>query len=301
MSNLHRIQWIDKEIRAHRYPNCHVISSHFEISYRQASRDIEYLRYSLQAPIAYSQENQGYYYEDGAFVLPALYLSDEEKNLLSFLAEKYSTLHHPQGHRIAEIFDRLIIEREKKKAIFKDPPIISPPQLQSISCYHHIREAIQKNVKIEIEYTNKNQERRIRIVHPYQFLEKYNNFYLIAWCELKNALRIFRLDRIQSMKTTSDGFTKDNTQLQIYLHEEDPHFRALKPYTANIKISQESIPINPPYECVQVSQDIVQFQFYESEKFIQFLFTLPHFQVQTPKWLKEKVRDKFHVYWMLHQ
>lgn len=170
---------------------------------------------------------------DGTFVLPALYLSDEEKNLLSFLAEKYSTLHHPQGHRIAEIFDRLIIEKEKTKALSTDPPIISLPQLKAIPCYHPIREAIQKNVKIEIEYTNKNKERHIRLVHPYQFLEKYNFLYLIAWCELKNALRVFRLDRINAIKTTGDSFIKDNTQLQIYLHEEDPHFLALKPYTAN--------------------------------------------------------------------
>ena len=51
MSNLHRIQWIDAQIRAERFPNCSTIARKFEITRRQASRDIEYLRYSLGAPV----------------------------------------------------------------------------------------------------------------------------------------------------------------------------------------------------------------------------------------------------------
>lgn len=47
MSNLHRILWIDQEIRRGGYPNSRTIAEQFEISPRQAARDIEYLRYSL--------------------------------------------------------------------------------------------------------------------------------------------------------------------------------------------------------------------------------------------------------------
>lgn len=53
MSSLHRIQWIDEQIRRERYPNCSDIAERFEITRRQASRDIEYLRYSLDAPVEY--------------------------------------------------------------------------------------------------------------------------------------------------------------------------------------------------------------------------------------------------------
>ena len=42
VSNLHRIQWVDAMIRAERYPNCRTIAAKFEISPRQAARDIEY-------------------------------------------------------------------------------------------------------------------------------------------------------------------------------------------------------------------------------------------------------------------
>ena len=47
MAALHRIQWLDSEIRAETYPNARRLAERFEISHRQAQRDFEYLRDSL--------------------------------------------------------------------------------------------------------------------------------------------------------------------------------------------------------------------------------------------------------------
>lgn len=60
MSNLHRIQWIDKQLRAKGYPYARTIAERLEISTRQAARDIEYMRYSLGAPIEYCPSMKGY-------------------------------------------------------------------------------------------------------------------------------------------------------------------------------------------------------------------------------------------------
>lgn len=74
MSNIHRIQWIDAQIRAKRFPNCRSIAEYFEISNRQASRNIEYMRYSAGAPNEYSISKNGYYYTDSAFCLPHMFI-----------------------------------------------------------------------------------------------------------------------------------------------------------------------------------------------------------------------------------
>jgi predicted DNA-binding transcriptional regulator YafY len=66
MASLHRIQWIDSEIRAGRCPNARRVAGRFEISHRQAQRDFEYLRDSLGAPLVYGATERGYRYEGGA-------------------------------------------------------------------------------------------------------------------------------------------------------------------------------------------------------------------------------------------
>ena len=51
MSNMHRIHWFDEQIRSGRFPNSSWLARDFEISRRQAQRDIEYMASSLRAPL----------------------------------------------------------------------------------------------------------------------------------------------------------------------------------------------------------------------------------------------------------
>ena len=109
MSNLHRIQWIDAQIRAKHYPNSRCIAEQFEISTRQASRDIEYLRYSMGAPLEYSAQHNGYYYSSDAFTLPHLFIGEEDKAALVYLAEQYGSLKNATAARLAELFGKLTL------------------------------------------------------------------------------------------------------------------------------------------------------------------------------------------------
>ncbi|WP_018759267.1 hypothetical protein [Paenibacillus terrigena] len=92
MASLHRIQWIDTCIRRGNYPNVDAIREQFEISRRQAMRDLEYMRDSLGAPIAYCSRRRGYYYEDESFVIPGPQITESEQEMLSSLAAHYEVL-----------------------------------------------------------------------------------------------------------------------------------------------------------------------------------------------------------------
>ncbi|HCJ10326.1 MAG TPA: hypothetical protein DHW14_04085 [Clostridiales bacterium] len=87
---LHRLQWIDTQIRAGRYPNTRDLADEFEISRRQALRDFEYLRDSLGAPLEYSAAHRGYYYTTDVYTLPGPYVTRSERNLLTSLASYYA-------------------------------------------------------------------------------------------------------------------------------------------------------------------------------------------------------------------
>ena len=69
MSANDRIQWFHKRILTHCFPNAAHLSEQFEISYRQAQRDVEFLRKELGAPLGYHPTKKGYYYTR-AYALP---------------------------------------------------------------------------------------------------------------------------------------------------------------------------------------------------------------------------------------
>lgn len=77
MSANDRIQWFHKKISANCYPNATHLSEKFDISHRQAQRDVEFLRKELCAPLGYDSAKKGYYYTEG-FVLPLIIESEND-------------------------------------------------------------------------------------------------------------------------------------------------------------------------------------------------------------------------------
>lgn len=72
-----RIQWFHKKIAEGCYPNASHLSERFGISHRQAQRDVEFLRRTLEAPLEYSHDKKGYSYREH-FVLPVLISSEND-------------------------------------------------------------------------------------------------------------------------------------------------------------------------------------------------------------------------------
>lgn len=89
MPMLHRLQWIDAQIRSGRYPNARTLAAAFEISRRQALRDFEYMRDSLGAPLVYSARRRGFTYGEPGFVLPGPYVTEAQQAALGYLAHYY--------------------------------------------------------------------------------------------------------------------------------------------------------------------------------------------------------------------
>ena len=72
-----RIQWLHKKLTMGSYPNAQRLAERFQISHRQAQRDIDYLRKELEAPIAYDNSRKGFYYTE-SYSLPVLLTSDND-------------------------------------------------------------------------------------------------------------------------------------------------------------------------------------------------------------------------------
>ena len=72
-----RIQWMHLRISGGYYPNAALLSKKFNISRRQAERDISFMKKELGAPMEYSNERQGFRYTSD-FSLPVTVNSGNE-------------------------------------------------------------------------------------------------------------------------------------------------------------------------------------------------------------------------------
>lgn len=70
-SQMARIVAFDSLVREGKYPNAQNFSVDYEVSSRTVMRDVDYLRYQLDAPLEYDQHRRGFYYAED-WDLPAV-------------------------------------------------------------------------------------------------------------------------------------------------------------------------------------------------------------------------------------
>ncbi len=63
-----------------------------------------------------------------------------------------------------------------------------------------IKSAISKNEKVEIVYNNVDGSQHKRIIHPLYLFKYKENYYVTAFCELRNDIRYFEIKRIINIK-----------------------------------------------------------------------------------------------------
>lgn len=124
ISAYQRIVWFHNKVVQEWYPNAGKLAEQFEISLRQAQRDIEYMRDSMNAPLVYCALERGYRYEN-TFVLPSFFLSEAEKETVSMLAEQYrklGTFGYEKYKRSAGILSKISVgQQDNKQEVMKSP------------------------------------------------------------------------------------------------------------------------------------------------------------------------------------
>ncbi len=101
-----RVRYIHEQVRGGKYPSCQKIAGHFELAPRTIYRDLEAMRNSLDLPLAFSAERNGYYYtRDVPSDLPRPKMAPGD--LLAFCLARRS-LERFRGTDFAELFERAL-------------------------------------------------------------------------------------------------------------------------------------------------------------------------------------------------
>lgn len=206
------------------------IQTELECSDSTAQRCINDLRDYLDAPLVYDRKQNGWHYsrqpDDKPYQLPGLWFSAEElygllicRQLLKdispgMLHEQINQLHdkittlltaqHRDRHDLGEAIEiRTTARRLKDDKQFK----------KTASALFHQR-------RITVEYTARSADgaNTLRQVSPQKMIYYRDNWYLLAWCHLRDALRLFAVDKLQIIKTEQTAACRtDPTTLTEFL------------------------------------------------------------------------------------
>lgn len=184
-----------------------VFLKELEVSSATFKRDLEYLRDRLHAPIIWDREAGGYRFEKSAhaekFQLPGLWFNAGEIHALLTMQQLFKNLEPGLlTPHIEPVLTRLRLLLDNKKTpidAFEKRIRIQRLNARSVEPEHFmpIVTAVLQRKRLVIEHANKfRQETLKREVSPQRLNHYQENWYLDAWCHLRNQLRRFALDAI---------------------------------------------------------------------------------------------------------
>ena len=215
---IYRYSFIDKAVKTGCFPNSRRLSEDLEVSRRTILRDIEFLRDSLHAPLEYCPKNRGYYYTEAEYSLGLIELTEGELLALclghSVLAKCKGT---PYEQQVISAFKKICLQLQETVNIdfsqltdhisFDFEPLRGKEK-KIASCFTAISKAIKKRLTMKIKhYAIARDTHHERLVDPYQIRYHQGAWYLVGFCHLREALRIFALDRILAFETTNRQFS----------------------------------------------------------------------------------------------
>ncbi len=187
-----------------------------EVSPATFKRDLEYLRDRLAAPIVWDPELRGYRYEQGAaleqFQLPGLWFNTSEIQallsmdvLLDNLQPGVLSKHiEPLRSRIRMLLDDGDHSVDEISRRIRVMPFAAKPY--SSEFFEDLCQALLARRCVDMTYysrpTDSSSERR---VSPQRLIYYRDNWYLDAWCHLRQGLRSFSIDAITALSIAPEA------------------------------------------------------------------------------------------------
>ena len=220
MRRADRLFQIIQKLRYDRPITASAIAAELEVSERTIYRDIQDL--SLSGIPIISETGVGYRLMQG-FQLPPLMFTEEELAALLLGARMVSARADSVMSRAAkqaiEKIDNVLPEHlkpelQRREILVPDYPGLNPEAPYLLD----LRTAVKRSLKIQFSYTREDGQTSSREVLPLGIFCWHKVWTLVGWCELRNAFRQFRVDRIDSLNVSDIVFTSQpGCTLQDYL------------------------------------------------------------------------------------
>ena len=208
---LERISHIHRKIKSGCYPNTKQLAYELESGLATISRDLDYMRDRMYAPIEYDFTHKGYYYTEDFEPSMQNHLSD--KDLRVMLSAKTLLSHYkntPIYEEACSMLDLLSSNAmEGKNTALMNRIAVAPSVETNVNqeIWNAIQDSLNQNHILQFDYTDrwgkKTEQRRLR---PYQLVLDEGVCYLFGFDELRQAERIFSLVRMKNAIVTDEEF-----------------------------------------------------------------------------------------------
>jgi predicted DNA-binding transcriptional regulator YafY len=206
MDRTERFYRIERLLRERKVVPRSVFLDVLEVSLATFKRDLEYLRERLEVPIEWSADKGGYELgSDRKVELPGLWFNDSEIQALLVMDAMLADLSPGllEGH-VAPLRARLEMlleegqvapdEVRKRVRVLRQAARTLPPGVFEV-----VAAATLKRRRLSIAYAARSTaEATERVVSPQRLVLYRDNWYLDAWCHLRDGLRKFSVDAISS-------------------------------------------------------------------------------------------------------
>ena len=230
MNRIDRLNAILIQLQSKRIVKAQEIADRFEISLRTVYRDIRALEEG-GVPIG-AEAGIGYYLMENYHLPPVMFTSEEASALLF-------------GEKLIEKMSDEKVKKDFCSALYKIKAILKPGEKDYLEKLHEkvavfnmnamserfsqlylneIQNALVNKQVLEIEYETKyNDQAECRCVEPIGLCNYSSRWHLFAWCRLREDYRDFRLDRIVSLRTTTETFKgKQHPSVEEFMKQTNP-------------------------------------------------------------------------------
>ena len=213
---LERMVRIHHAIQSGKYPNAATLARELEVSAKSIHRDLEFMRDRMDLPLEYDAARFGYHYTESVGSFPTMQITEGELFAM-LVAEK--ALQQYRG----TTFEAPLLSAFKKMAAAL-PDTISlnladwsnsisfrtrAAPILNLEIFDTLAKAAAHRRQLRLTYRKPGRrETESRLVDPYHLANINGEWFLFAWCHLRNDIRTFVPARIKAVEVTGRTFAR---------------------------------------------------------------------------------------------
>jgi len=209
-------------LRARSMTTAEELSAELRVSKRTIYRDIADLQRS-GVPVR-GEAGVGYRLEAGHELPPLTFTTAEVEALVAGarMVSSWGDSELSDAARAAIVKVEAVLPRELRRAV-QGTPLYAPrvPWSGRNAELTPLRHAIAARRKVRLTYTDGAGETTERVVRPLALFYWGKVWSLGAWCELREAFRSFRPDRMSGIEPLTETFGGDGIDLEAYVAESE--------------------------------------------------------------------------------
>ena len=225
MNRIDRVTAILIQLQSKRVVKAQDIAERFNISLRTVYRDIKTLE-EAGIPLI-GETGIGYSIMDGYRLPPVMFTLDEATAFLTAekLVEKLTDTSTDESYKSAMYKIKSVLrstEKDYLEVMDNHIEVLNSPYVPKEKNAHNLLQPILKSIAekkvLNIHYfANHSQENTSRNIEPIGIFYYGTNWHLLAFCQLRNDYRDFRIDRICQITSTPLPFKKEHPSLKSFL------------------------------------------------------------------------------------